>query len=145
MAKEPRRNAQQATKKWVTNTSAATEEMKIGIEAVTEAPGAKAAAAVQKYVRGVQENAQKFATNVGAVTLQSWKEKAINLGLPRVATGVQEKQGKMEAFLNEFLPHLAAGMARVNAMPSETYEQRKAKATAMMDYNHQFKRAPSQG
>jgi hypothetical protein len=47
----------------------------------------------------------------------------------------------MQAFLTQFLPFLATQVAQVKNMPNQTYDQRKARAIAMMDALHQFKRS----
>lgn len=135
-----RATSAQATQKWVQNLGAATERMTSGAQAVTKAPGAQAAAAKQKWLQRVTASADKFATNVGRVTLQQWQDAYINIGVPRVAQGAQAKQGKMQAFMDEFLPYLQRGVASIDAMPSVTIEDNIARATAMIRYNAKFKR-----
>lgn len=130
----------QATQKWVSNLGAATARMTTGAQGVTKAPGAAAAAAKAKWLQRVTASADKFATNVGRVTLQQWQDAYINIGIPRVAAGAQAKQGKMQDFMSEFLPFLQNGVAKIDAMPSTSLEDNIARATAMIRYNATFKR-----
>lgn len=135
-----RATPQQATEKWVTRLSGATAEITAGIDRVTEAPGVKAAAKRQKWIQAVQASQDKWARNVAAVSLEQWKALFKGVGVQRIAQGAQAKKGKMQNFLEQFLPHLEAGIARVNAMPDTTFEERIQKSVAMMRHNHEFKR-----
>lgn len=134
-----------ATAKWVQNLSAATDRMTTGAQGVTKAPGLAAAAAADKWLQRVTASKQKFAQNVGAVSLQSWQNSYINIGIPRVAQGAQAKQGKMQAFMDQFLPYLQRGVQTIDAMPSTTLEDGIARATAMIRYNSKFQRNANNG
>lgn len=136
----PKLSPQEATQKWVTRTSAATADVQRGIERVTEAPGRKAAAKVEKYRTGVTGAVDKWARNTGRVSLEEWKQAAIGVGVQRIASGVQAKQGKMERFATEFYPHLEAGQRKVDAMPDNDINARVQRAVAMMLHNAEFKR-----
>jgi len=133
-----RSTAAQATAKWVNNLSAATDRMTTGAQAVTVAPGQSAAAAADKWLAKVTAAKQKFATNVAAVSLQSWQNSYINIGIPRVAQGAQAKQAKVLNFMNSFLPYLSTGVAKIDAMPSNTLQDGIARATAMITYNSKY-------
>jgi hypothetical protein len=71
----------------------------------------------------VQESKAKFAANVGAVTLADWKA-ATAASSGRLSEGVTRKQGKMQAFMTDFLPFVSQVQATVAAMPDDTFEQR---------------------
>ena len=139
-----RATAQSATQKWVTNLSGATDRMTVGAQGVTMAPGLAAAAAADKWLQRVTQSKAKFAANVAAVSLQSWQNSYINIGIPRVAQGAQAKQAKMQAFMEEFLPYLSRGVATIDAMPSTTLQDGVARAVAMINYNAKFKRGVTQ-
>lgn len=143
MAKAVRKTPQEATEKWVTKLGQAGPEMQAGVARVTEAPGAAAAAQVQKYVAGVQENINKWRANVARVSLSDWQKSMTELGIPRVAQGAQQKRGKMEAFQAEFFPFLDRVLAEVNRMPTTTKAQRIAKMVATVEKTGQFKRSGS--
>lgn len=133
--------AQQATDKWVQRLSSATQQITNGVNAVQRAPGAAAAAQQQKWLQKVQAAADKWKHNTGAVTLQQWQTAMIQTGIPRIAQGAQQKQGKMTAFMSQFLPYLQAGVVKVDAMPSTSLEDGVNRAVAMIRYNAAFKRS----
>jgi hypothetical protein len=135
-----RSNPTAATAKWVQNLSAAADRMTAGANAVTKAPGVAAAAAADKWLTKVTQSKAKFATNVAAVSLQSWQQAYVNIGVPRVAQGAQAKQNKVLDFQTQFLPYLSRGLATIDAMPSTTLEDGIARASAMIRYNAKFKK-----
>jgi len=138
MAKDPAAVAQ----KWATNLAGATTSIQNGVNAVTVAPGQKAAQAGQLWLARVQASLDKWQRNVSAVSLQSWQQAMINKGLPRIATGAQAAQPKMQAFMAQFLPYVEQGAATVRAMPKNSLADSKARANAMIDYNAAFVRKP---
>lgn len=123
------------TAKWVNNLSNATSSITAGVNAVTQAPGAKAAAAVQTWLARIQQSANKWAKNVGAITLPEWQQAMINVGIPRIAQGAQAKQGKYLAFAQKFYPYLAQGQAQVQAMPKITLQDGINRAVTMIKHN----------
>lgn len=138
-----RATSAQATAKWVQNLSAATDRMTTGAQGVTKAPGLAAAAAADKWLAKVTAAKAKFAANVSRVSLQSWQQSYINVGIPRVAQGAQAKQAKVQNFMDDFLPYLQRGVATIDAMPSNTVEDGIARASAMIRYNSKFVRNSS--
>lgn len=136
-------NSTDATAKWLANLSAASGRMQSGAMGVTKAPGIAAAAAADKWLAKVTAAKAKFAARVQSVSLQDWQNSYINVGIPRVAQGAQAKQGKVQAFFDEFLPYLQRGMATIDNMPSVTLEDGIARASAMIRYNAKFKRGQS--
>lgn len=131
----------QGKDKWVNRLSAATTDITNGVDRVTEAPGAKAAAKFNKWQSNLQASGEKWKRNTGKVSLEEWKGYMKNVGIPRVAQGAQAKQGKYEAFANDFYPYLDQGVAKVNNMPDTTFEERVQRAVQMMRHNRQFKRS----
>lgn len=136
-----RATPEQATAKWVQNIGQATERITSGVQAVQTAPGQKAAAAHQKWLTRVQESADKWRQRVGSVSLQDWQNAMVNVGIPRIAQGAQAKQGKMQAFMTDFLPYLQNGVSKVEQMPSVSLEDNINRAVAMIRHNAQFKRS----
>ena len=134
---------QAAAQKWVTRLSGATQEITAGVQGVTKAPGQSAAEKFNKWVAAMTNPAiqQKWRNNVGAVSLSDWQQAMVNIGIPRIASGAQAKQGKYEAFASQFFPFLQAGVARIEQMDDTTFEARVQRATAMMTYTHGFKRS----
>lgn len=131
----------QAQAKWLTRLQGATQDITNGVNNVTVAPGQKAAAQSQKWLQNVTAAQDKWKRNVGAVSLEQWKQYMLNVGVPRVAQGAQAKQAKFGSFAQQFFPHLEAGIAKVSAMPSTTLEDNINRAVAMMRHNASFKRS----
>lgn len=134
---------QEGTTKWVNRLSAAVPDVTAGIQKVTEAPGAKAAAKFNKWQQNTQAAAQKWRNNTASVGLAEWQQAAI-AGTNRIAQGAQQKQNKYQNFASSFYPYLDAGVAKVKNMPDTNFEDRVQRAVAMMRYNSQYKR-PSSG
>lgn len=127
-----------ATTKWVNNLSNATSSITAGVNAVTVAPGAAAAAQVNTWLARIQQSAQKWAKNVGGVTLQQWQQSMISVGIPRIAQGAQAKQSKYLDFATKFYPYLAQGQAQVKAMPKVTLQDGINRAVFMIKHNAQY-------
>lgn len=130
---------QEGAEKWARNTAAATQDVIRGVERVTQAPGAKAAAQSGKWLQKVSQAEQKFRENVSAVPLVEWQE-ATKAGAGRIASGVQAKKGKAEKFAQAFYAHLDRGAQAINSMPTTTVEDGIAKAAAQIRHNAAFRR-----
>lgn len=133
---------QDATAKWVSRLSGATQEITQGVARVTKSPGQAAADKFNKWVAAMTNPAtqQKWRNNVGAVSLADWQTAMTTIGIPRIASGAQAKQGKYQAFAQQFFPFLEAGINQIERMDDTTFEARLQRATAMMTYTHGFKR-----
>lgn len=132
--------AQQASTKWRDRLTAAGQQITDGVNGVTTAPGVKAAAAKGLWLQRVTASQDKWAQRVASVSLPEWQTAMITTGIPRISQGAAAKVGKVEVFMTEFLPHLDAGVAKVNAMPKGDINQSIARATAMIMHNASFKR-----
>ena len=66
------------------------EDIRIGVQNVTVAPGLQAAAKQEKMraeiTRAIDEG--RWAAGLKRVTLEDWKSKMINLGINRIAAGI---------------------------------------------------------
>ena len=130
----------QATAKWLARLSASQQQITDGVNGVTVAPGTKAAAAKVLWAQQVAASQDKWAARVGSVSLQAWQAATI-AGIPRVAMGAQAKQGKVQAFMDQFLPYLERGRAAIESMPKGGVQNGIARAVAQIQYNAAFKRA----
>lgn len=128
--------------KWASNLGAATQHIAAGIDRVTQAPGAKAAAQKQKWLQKTTASVDKFASNVASVSLQSWQASAKD-GVNRVASGANAKKSKMAAFNQEFYAHLDRGAQAISQMPTNSLEDGIAKASAQIRHNASFRRTGS--
>jgi ElaB/YqjD/DUF883 family membrane-anchored ribosome-binding protein len=131
MAK-PRVTAEQFQEKHARRTKAALEDMRAGIEGVTEAPGAKAAQKADKMRQKLLEalDSGKWARRVGSVSLEDWKKQMLEKGVARVPAGIDGAADKVTAFAGQLLTHEEKLMAEVDKMPDLTLEDSVARATA---------------
>ena len=122
MAKDPR----QVAEKWSRRLSGATEDIRQGIQAVTEAPSKKAIAKKEKLKARWLEavDGGKWETALGKVTLEEWKEKVLNKGLARLPQGVEDARPKMEDFMGQLIPYVENVRRRIEGMPDRTLEDR---------------------
>lgn len=96
-------SAADAAARWQQNFGAAGPRWAAGIQSVTVAPGQLAAAAQDRYLAGVQQNVQKFASRVAAVPLQTWKDVSVQKGQGRLASGAQAGLAKYTAAIEKVL------------------------------------------
>lgn len=126
--------------KWASNTAAATESVRQGVMAVTQSPTEKAAANADGWVAGVTRSKEKFQRGLRRVGLADWQTATIEKGVPRIASGAQAAQPKMESFMREFLPHVERIAQQVRSMPKGGLENGIARATAQIRGNATFRR-----
>ena len=138
-----RSDPQAATQKWVTNLSNSTTAITRGVQAVSVAPGAKAAAASGKWLAKVTQSEAKYKARVGSVSLSDWQTSMTQVGIPRIAQGATAKQNKMQSFMTDYLGYLNTKLPAIDAMPSNTLEDGINKAVAMIRANAGFKRSTS--
>lgn len=120
--------------RWAQRYGAATDKMRAGAQAVTTAPQAKAAAAVDKWLARLNDPSTrtKFVNSLSKGTLADWQNAYLQKGLARAASGAQAAIPKMTAFLTSFLPFQANVTAQVRTMPSTTLEDRINRAVAQI-------------
>lgn len=102
----------------------AIDDMRSGIAKVTVAPTLQAAAKQDKMKQKLNESIDsgKWAQGLKAVSLDEWKEKITNKGLPRVAAGIDGAAAKVEKFYDQLLPHIDKTVEEVKKMPDLTLE-----------------------
>jgi hypothetical protein len=131
-----------AASKWSRNLGNATQDIRAGVQAVTQSPTEAAASEADLWQQRMQQDQTKarFIAGLRRVTLADWKAAMIDKGLARVAAGASAAVGKMGEFLTEFLPHVYAGAESVRKMPKLTLEDGIQRATAMIRHNATFTR-----
>ncbi len=124
MANKVRGSAAEVREKWQRNMKGATTDIKRGIERVTESPTVAAARQEQKMVDNLNASvvSGKWRRGLERVSVETWRQRALNKGLPRIAAGVEEAGKKVEDFHSQLIPHIEQGMSEVNNMPSATLE-----------------------
>lgn len=131
---------EQAANKWRDRLSGAGAEIQAGVMAVVESPGVAAARSADLWLAKVTASKPKWVRRVSALTTQDWQQSMIQKGLGRIQTGAQAAQPKVQSFMEEFLPYVDQGVAKVKAMPKGTVEAGIARAGAMIRHNSQFVR-----
>lgn len=115
---------QEAADKYGQRMKAAVADIRRGVERVTEAPGAKAAAKADKWHARLtaEETKQKYIRRVGAVSLSDWKAQTLNKGVGRIAAGVDAANAKMASFFGELFPYQESLKGQIDTMPDTTIE-----------------------
>lgn len=108
-------SAAAAAQAWQQGFANAGTKWAAGINSVQVAPGIAAAAAKDRYVSGVTQNADKFAANVAAVSLSDWKNMATTKGQARLASGAQAGAPKYQSKIGPVLQ--AIGQIRDSLPP----------------------------
>lgn len=135
-------NSQAIAAKWRKNLAAAGPDMTAGVNAVTESPMAKAVrqqdALLSNFTEAVTSG--KWARNTGRVSLETWRDRYIKVGVPRIVSGAAAGEDKMGEFMGQFIPWLEQGQRKLAAMPRGGLEQNITRAIAMIRHNAEFKR-----
>ena len=133
MAKTP----SSVTNKWATRLAGAGEQIREGVNAVTESPGAVAIRRKDKWVSGVNRAGTDgtFERGNQSYTTEDWKRATIDKGIGRIQTGAMAAKGKVEAFMSQWLPAQEELSRRVNAMPHGSLADAQARANFAIEYN----------
>ena len=122
---------------------ASVEDVRKGIDRVTENPCEKAAAKQDKMVanltRAVADG--KWAAGLKRVTLEEWKRKARDIGVNRIAAGIDGAKDKTIDFAEDLLPHIDRGRDKIKAMPDVTLDDNINRMTSFIRHMSEFKRS----
>ena len=116
--------AQEYVDKQARNLKNSTEDIRRGISRVTEAPGAAAVRKQDKMLNNVPDaiNSGLWAKKTAAVSVQDWKESAINKGVNRIASGIDAAKGKNLPKAERLLAAVDRAAGAANALPSDTLD-----------------------
>ena len=133
---------QEFQEKQARRLKAATEDMRNGVQKVTESPTRQAAQKADKMRQNILQaiDTGKWAQGLNRVTLDEWKDKMINKGISRVATGIDGAADKVKSFASELLPHIDTGVNKVSKMPDITLEDNINRMTTFIRHMSEFKR-----
>lgn len=142
MAKKVRVSAATGYQRWKDHLSSATQQITDGVNAVDQAPTALAAAKQAKMRAGIIEaiDSGRWAAALKAVTLDEWKTRMVNVGIPRIAQGADQAQAKVEKFFNELYTYEDNLLNKVNQMSDTTLQDRINKAVSWMQGMAKFKK-----
>lgn len=120
----------------------ATEDMRLGVEKVTESPTAKAAAKKDKMKANLNRaiDSGKWERGLKRVTLEEWKTQMIEKGVGRVAAGIDGAKDKVIAFAAELLPFQDGIKAKIAKMADITLEDNINRMTTQIREMAKFQR-----
>lgn len=122
--------------------SQATEDVRKGIQRLTVNPCELAAAKKDKMLQNVTAAIQdgRWENGLKRVSLDDWKNKALNVGVGRIAAGIAAAKDKVIAFADQLLPHIDAGQAKIKNLPDLTLEDNIARMDTFIRHMATFKR-----
>lgn len=131
---------QQIAANWSSKMAGAASATTAGVNAVTTSPGQAAAAQKAAYQAGVAQSVDKWATNVAAVSTESWRQSMIQKGIPHMAQGAQLAQNKVAQFHSQLQPYQASLKASLPARGPKG--SNVGRMTAWHDGMMRFKKQP---
>jgi len=133
---------QEVAAKWRRRLEGASEDYRIGVEAVTENPADKAIAKQDKMLAGITAavNSGKWAAGLKRVDLAAWKKATIEKGVARLAAGAASGEAKMLDFMGALLPFQQSLQAKVDSMADVTFEDGVNRMVAWARGMREFKR-----
>ena len=136
------KDARTVAEKWARRLKGAVEDIRMGVEAVTENPAEKAAAKKAKWIARMtsKEVQDKWEARLRTVTLEDWKNAMLAKGLGRIAAGVDEATPDFETFMSELLPHIEEGRRAIARMPDVTLEDNIRRMETFIRHMAKFSR-----
>lgn len=122
--------------------TAASDDVRKGIDRVTVNPCELAAAKQDKMLQNLTAAVQsgKWKAGLQRVSLQQWQDRAKNVGVGRIASGIAAAKDKVIAFAEQLLPHIDAGQNKIKTMPDITLEDNIARMVSFTRHMSEFKR-----
>lgn len=138
----PKLTPAEAREKHARRLKGSTEDIRKGVDRVTEAPGVKAAAKQEKMrERLIQAiDSGKWAKRVASVSVEDWREQMKTKGIPRIAAGVDGAADKIEDFFGQLFAHQEGLQRKVDAMPDLTLDDSLNRMTTFIRGMADFKR-----
>ena len=133
---------EEAATKQATRLKGATEDIRRGIERVTSAPTAKAAAKQDKMKTNLNAAIDSgiWKKRLMAVSLEDWKRQAMDKGVNRIAAGIDGAHSKQVDFYGKLLPAVDAARTKVEAMPDISLEDNINRMTTYIREMSKFKK-----
>ena len=120
----------------------ATEDIRRGIDRVTSSPTAKAATKQAKMLTNLTAsvNDGTWAKRLNAVSLEDWKSKARDIGVNRIAAGIDGAHQKQVDFYGKLLPAVDAAKGKIASMPDTSLEDNINRMTTYVREMSKFKK-----
>ena len=121
---------------------ASVEDVRAGIDRVTENPCELAAAKQDKMLTNLTAAVQsgKWAAGLKRVSLEDWKKKARDIGVNRIAAGIDAAKPKVIAFAEVLLPHIDRQLEKIKGMPDVTLDDNINRMTSFIRGMSEMKR-----
>lgn len=120
---------------WLSGLQNSEQKIRDGVNRVTTAPGAQAAAQADVWANNVIAAKAKFVNNVRRVSLGEWQAATID-AVGNVGTGAQRNQQKFMSRITPVLSHIANGLTQLP--PRGSYAQNKTRMNQMADWMHNY-------
>jgi len=121
---------------------ASVEDVRKGIDRVTENPCEKAAAKQDKMLTNLTSavTSGKWAAGLKRVSLEDWKKAARDIGVNRIAAGIDGAKAKVITFAEQLLPHIDREKSKIASMPDVTLDDNINRMTSFCRGMATFKR-----
>ena len=135
--------AQEYQEKQARNLKNASQDIIAGINRVDKAPTLQAAEKKNKMLTKLTEavNKGKWEAGLRRVTLEDWRKKTAEVGVPRISAGIDAAADKVVGFATEFLPFVDGISKKVRAMPDQTIDDSINRMTTQVRETSKFKRS----
>ena len=115
MAKKVKVNATQLAQNWSNGLNGAAQKIEAGINAVTENPAKMAADRSDFWLQQVTKSKDKYVQGLNKVSLESWKQSAIQKGIPALQNSLQMGQAKVEANAGKLISTINSALSTMPA------------------------------
>lgn len=134
------KSADQVAQKWAQNLTNSVQNIKTGVQSVTQSPMEAAAAQATAYAQGVQQaiNSGKWQAGLRRTSLAQWQQAVINKGLARIADGAAQGKAKVQQVMTQLMPHIAAGVQSLP--PRGSKQQNQQRMLQFSEHMSQFQR-----
>ena len=131
---------EEAATKQATRLKAATEDVRRGIDRVTTAPTQLAAAKQDKMKVNLNAaiDSGRWKKGLQAVSLEDWKTQARDVGVNRIAAGIDAAHAKQVGFYGKLLPAVDAAKAKIASMPDTSLEDNINRMTTYIREMNKF-------
>lgn len=134
---------QEFREKHARNLKNAAQDIAAGIDKVTESPTKAAAAKKGKMLQNLTAAVQdgSWERGLNRVSLEDWKKQARDVGVPRIAAGIDAASGDVEDFAAQFLPFVEGVAKSVRSLPDLTLQDSINRMTKQVTETAKFRRA----
>lgn len=110
--------------KWSKRLRASSDEIRTGVDRVTESPGKAAAKKIDLMLQKLMEAFESGRVERGLLgfSLEDWQQAMKEKGIRNMPAGIENAKAKQMEFARWLLARVSEGQAKVKAMPEGTLE-----------------------